>query len=103
MAFQELDGPSKQIKLSVTTTTVVELKADTSNLDERKVITLQPLGGNLYLYYGDGVNVPSTSTVQNNGFVLVASGLYTVEGSPRQIIYILAVTATIGVVVAERA
>ena len=101
--FLPLDGPAAQAKVAVTATTVIEAKAGGSTFDERKVISIQPIGGNLYMYLGDGSGTPSTSTVQNNGFTLFQNGIYTYEASERQKLYILSVTGSINAVISERA
>lgn len=101
--FLALDGPSSQIKLSVTTSVVTEVKAGTYALEERQVVTIQPLDSNIYLYYSDNSGTPTTQTVSTNGFLLYRNGLYTIEAKSSQELYILASDSTTNVVIAERA
>lgn len=101
--FLELDGPAVQTKLSVGTATVVEVKVGASSYGERKVVTMQPIGGNVYLYFGDGITTPSAATVSANGFVLYQNGAYTYEASATQPLYVVSVIGTIDLIIAERA
>jgi hypothetical protein len=102
MSLQPLDGPSAQITLSVGTVTVVEAKAGVSALDERKVITLQGTG-KFYVYFGDGVNIPSAATVAANGFTQFKDARESYECGKFQPVYLLSAVGTINIVVAERA
>lgn len=102
MAFSPLDGPSKQYSLSVTTGAVVEV-INTSSLDERKVVTIQPLTSDIWVYFWDGTNTPSLATVQNDGFRQFKKAMNTYEASTQQKIYIVAITATTSVRIVERA
>lgn len=100
--FQALDGPSAQTKLaSVGTVTVVEARVGATALTDRQVVTLQP-DGNMKVYFGDGT-VPSAATVLANGLDHFKSAKETYEAGQKQIIYLLAVTGTINVIVVERA
>ena len=101
MSFLPLDGPAVQTKISVTTSTVVEMKADTNILEDRKVITFQPLLYYIYVYWGDEDVVPNSTTVSENGFEY-PPGLYTIEVGNRQHVYMLAKTSTTNVVLVER-
>lgn len=100
--FQPLDGPSKQTKLSVTTSTPVEVKVGSSPLAERKAITMQP-DGNMKVYFADEGETPSAATVLNNGFNHFKNTKETYEASDEQVIFILSASGTIDVVIAERA
>ena len=103
MGLLPLDGPSLQGVLSVGTVTVVEAKIGTGDLDERKVVTLQPLTGKIYLYFGFDTIVPSAATVAANGMVVFKNSKESYEASNTQKVYILAVSGTVNVAVIERA
>lgn len=92
MGLLPLDGPSVQTTLSVTTIQV-EVKVGTLALAERKVITVQPQDGKIYISFVSG----------QNGMLLMKNGIYSFEASETQAMYIKAVTGTVQVVIAERA
>ena len=101
--LQPLDGPSAQGTLSsVGTVTVVEAKAGVTALEDRKVITLQG-DGRYYVYFGDGTGTPSAATVSSNGFLNFRNQVVSYEASNQQAVYVLAVTGTVDIKVAERA
>ena len=97
-----LDGPSLQAVLPVGTATVVEAKVGGSDLSERKAVTLQPLTGKVYVYFGGDAGMPSAATVIANGLLLFKNAKETYEASNSQSIYLLAVTGTVNIVVVER-
>lgn len=100
--FQPLDGPSKQFAISLTTTVVQEVKVGAA-LSERKVVTLQPLSSNIWIYFGDGINTPSATTVAADGFRHYKLARESYECSENQPMFILAETTTTSVRIAERA
>lgn len=102
MAILPLDGPSAQATIAVGTGSVVEAKAGGSTLSERKVITLQPLNGKVYVYFGDDGAAPAAGTVSANGLVVFKNAKESYEASASQKVYLLAVTGTVNVAVAER-
>jgi len=100
--FQALDGPSAQTKLTaVGTATVVEARVGAATLVDRQAVTLQP-DGNMKVYFSDGT-VPSAATVLANGLDHFKNAKETYEAGEKQIIYLLATTGTINVIVVERA
>jgi len=101
--LQPLDGPSAQATLSVGTVTVVEVKAGGTALEERKVITIQPIGGKIYVYFGDGVTTPSAATVAADGFEHTNKLKESYEAASSQQMFILSAVGTINVKIAERA
>jgi len=101
--FLPLDGPSKQLKISVSNTSVSEIKVDSTSLSERKVITFQPTGGNIYIYFGYNDVIPSSSDVSNNGLVFFTNGVYTIEASDSQKVYTLAMATGTFITFVERA
>jgi len=104
MSISPLDGPAKQTKITVNTTTVQEIKVGASAQDERKVITVQPLTGKIYVYFGDATaSAPNAATVIANGFVQYKKAKDDYEASPQQPLYILAVSGSVDVIIAERA
>ena len=102
--LQPLDGPSKQGLLSsVGITTVVEVKVGVEPFDERKVITMQSIDGKFYVYFADQGVVPNAATVIANGFIQVKNAKESYEASYTQKVYVLAVTGTVNIRIAERA
>jgi hypothetical protein len=97
-----LDGPSLQTTITVDSSTVQEIKVGGTALLERKVITLIP-EQKVYLYFGGDAGVPSSVTVAADGIVLFRNQLITIEATDSQLVYILAVSTTADVKVAERA
>jgi len=101
--LQPLDGPSSQGTLSsVGTVTPIEVKVGASALEDRKVITLQG-DGRYYVYFGDGTSTPSAGTVSANGFLNFRNQLVSYEATNQQQIFVLAVTGTVDIKIAERA
>ena len=98
-----LDGPALQTVLAISDSVVVEAKVGTSDLSERKAVTIQALTGKVYVYFGGDAGVPSMATVQANGLILFKNAKETYEASNSQKVYLLAVSGTINVVVVERA
>lgn len=101
--FEPLDGPSKQLKVTVTTSVVVEVRVGASALEDRKVITLQPLDGDIKVYFGDGIDVPSAATVAANGMDHYKKAKETYEAGDKQKVYIVAASGTVNTVIVERA
>jgi hypothetical protein len=98
-----LDGPSIQGSISVTTASVQEIKVGLNPLEERKVISIQPKDGRVYVYFGNGVTVPSAATVAADGFIVFNNALQSYEASSAQRVYIRAVAGTVNVAIVERA
>ena len=103
MSYEKLDGPALQGSVSVTTGAVVELKVGANPLEERKVITVQPIDGKIYVYFGNEDTVPSVSYVQNDGFVHFKPAKDSYEATASQRLYILATSGTVDVRYVERA
>ena len=100
--LQPLDGPSSQEIKAVTSGTVFEAKIGASPLPERKVLTIQA-DQKYYVYFGDGSGAPSVATVQAHGFEIEKSIMLSLEASASQEVYLLAVSATANIRIAERA
>ena len=102
--LQPLDGPSLQGKLTgVGTGAVVEVFVTGAAFEERKVVTMQG-DGRFYLYFGDlDAGAPSVSDVSDNGQIVFRNQMITVEASCDQPLYVLAVTGTVDIRIAERA
>lgn len=90
-----LDGPSLQTSVAVSTTTV-QAKVGASPLSERKVVTIQPIDGVIYIGF---VTPVSTSM----GFYVAKRQIISLEASESQSIYMIAASGTVNVIVAERA
>jgi len=103
MAYEALDGPAKQFKLSaVDTATPVEVKSGVSSMEERKVITIQG-SAKFYVYFADEAESPSAATVTANGFIQYKNAKETYEASDSQVVFVLAATGTVDIRGAERA
>lgn len=101
--FEPLDGPSGQLKVSVTAVTVVEAKIGVSRYTDRKVVTLQA-DKDIYVYFGDtGLGVPNAATVSGNGLILYKNSKESYEAGEKQPLYILSVSGTANVTIVERA
>ena len=101
--FSPLDGPSAQDRVAVTTSVVKELKIGSIALDDRQVITIQPIDGHIWVYFGDGVTTPTAATVSTKGFKHVKMAKESYEASNTQKVYIVADSGTVNVTFAERA
>ena len=100
--YSPLDGPSKQGKLSsVGTATPVEVKVDASAFEGRSVITLQGTG-KFYIYFADEGETPNAATVSANGFEQAKDSINTYEAGSKQAVFVLSVTGTIDIRIAER-
>lgn len=102
--LQPLDGPSLQGKLtSVGTGAVVEVKVGANAFEERKIVTMQG-DGRFYLYFGDlDAGAPSAATVSDNGQIVFRNQLISIEATCDQPLYVLAVSGTVDIRIAERA
>ena len=100
--FEALDGPSSQGKLTVTNSTVVEAKVGGSAFEGRKVLTLQG-DGRFYVYFANEGEVPNAATVSSNGFVQFRNAKESYEAAETQAVYLLALSGSVDVVIAERA
>ena len=91
MSFSPLDGPSVQGILTVTTVEI-PLRVGLTNLDDREVITVQPVDGQVYITFVTGIE----------GFLVYKNQLVTFEATNTQDIFIKAVAGTVHVKIAER-
>lgn len=102
--LQPLDGPAAQTTLTVNTSTVQEAKVGASALSRRGVVTIQPVDGKIYVYFGDDTaSAPNAATVIAEGLVVFKNAKESYEAGSQQPIYILAVSGTVDVKVVERA
>jgi hypothetical protein len=103
MAFQPLDGPAKQYSLSVGDSAVLEVvKTSESALNGRSVVTIYPIDGKIWVYFGDGINTPSASTVKSDGFPHPKTAR-SYEAGHLQPLFIVSDSGTVDVRIAERA
>ena len=100
--FEALDGPSAQLKVSLDTVTVKEVKVGALALDDRKVITLQPTG-KIKVYFGSGGAAPLAAVVAANGLDHFKDAKETYEAGDKQKVYILSAVGTVDVIIVERA
>lgn len=91
--YSQLDGPGYNKALSVTTT-AVEVVYDTNPLTERKIITIQPLDGDIYYGYSDGVTTSNGSKIFMNQF-------FPIEVGSDLRVWIIASTGTVDVRITE--
>lgn len=100
--YQPLDGPAKQGKLTaVGTATPVEAIVGGSAFTGRQVITLQG-NGKFYVYFADEGVVPNAATVSADGFLQFKDAKETYEAGSQQAVYVLAVSGTVDIIIAER-
>lgn len=102
--LQPLDGPSLQGKLTgVGTGSVVEVFVSGQAFEERKIVTMQG-NGRFYLYFGDlDAGAPSVANVSDNGQIVFRNQLISVEATCDQPLYVLALSGTVDIRIAERA
>lgn len=91
--FLQLDGPATYGALSVTTTPA-ELKVGGSVLDERKVVTLQPLDDDVYFGYDNSVS-------STTGIKVFKGQHFPLEAGPELTVYIVAASGTVDVRISE--
>ena len=102
--LQPLDGPATQGTLSITDASVVEAKVGASALKNRKVVTVQPIDGKIYVYFGDDTaSAPNSTTVGSDGLVVYKNAKESFEAGQQQPIYLLSVSGTVNVKLVERA
>jgi len=102
--IQALDGPSSQhILLAVDTATPTEVKKGANPaFNDRKVVTMQG-DGKFYVYFADDGETPNAATVSASGFVQFKDSLQSYEAGDKQALWVLAVSGTVDIRVAERA
>lgn len=100
--YRRLDGPSKQGSLTVTNTVVQEVKVEAQPFAGRSVVTILS-DKRVFIYFGDDTaSAPSAATVAADGFLILKNQLTTLEAGKDQPVYILAVSDTADVSIAER-
>jgi hypothetical protein len=93
MSLLPLDGPATYANLSVSTT-AVEVKASTSVLSERKIVTIQPLDGEVYFGY-------DSSVTSSNGTKIFKGQVYPLEAGELLNVFIVADSGTVDVRITE--
>lgn len=101
--YLPLDGPATQEQENVNATTVFRVRSGASELEGRNVVTIQGINGVLWVYFGDGVSIPSASQVRDLGFQQPKAAIATYEASQSQPVFILADVGTVDVRYSERA
>lgn len=91
--YLPLDGPGLHSSLSVSTS-AVEAKVGASRLEERQVVTIQPIDGDVYFGYSSGVT-SSTGTKIYQGQV------YPVEATDKLAVYVIAASGTVDTRITE--
>jgi hypothetical protein len=87
MSLLPLDGPAVYSNLNVSTT-AIEVKVGASPLSERKVVTIQPLNGDIFFGYNSSV---TTST----GTKIFQGQLFPFEAGESMPIFVIAASGTI--------
>lgn len=98
-----LDGPARQVKLSLANTTATFVQVESQPLSERKVITLQPLDGNIKIYFAASNETPTAAYVLDNGFTLFKNAITSLEAADTQRVFISSIDDNCDVILAERA
>ena len=91
--LRPLDGPGVYGNISVTTTPI-EVKVGSTALDERSVITIQPIDGNVY--YGYDNSVSSTT-----GTLIFEGQFFPLEASDQLPVWLVSETGTVDVRITE--
>lgn len=87
------DGPAVYTNLSVTTT-AAEAKVGASALDERKVIGIQPLDGDIFWGYDSSVTSTTGHKIYQDVYVEI-------EASEQLSVYLVAASGSIDVRISE--
>jgi hypothetical protein len=91
--LQPLDGPA--VSSSVAVSSAVEIKVGSTVLDERKMLSVQPTDGNIYLSY-------EAAASASNAFLIVFEGQYIeLERGALLPVYMVAESGTVNVLVGE--
>ncbi len=89
-----LNGPADQGAISVSTTPI-EVKVGASIFEERTIITIQPLDGDVYFGYNSGTLTSSTGTKIFKGQYFI------MEASDSLPVYVVAASGTVDVRITE--
>lgn len=101
--FKPLDGPATQGQQNVTASVVFEVKKNAQALAERQVVTLYPIDGQIWVYFGDDqASIPNAATVKAEGFPQYKDSMRSYEAGADQPMYIVADTGTVDVRYSER-
>lgn len=95
MPYNEINGPGVYSSQSVTTS-AAELKVGASPLGERKVVSIQPIDGEVY-YGFDG------SVTSSNGTKIFKGEKFFLECGSKLPIYLVAASGTVDTRIAEYA
>lgn len=100
--IEALDGPSKQFLKSIDSITPVEVQDGGSALSDRKVVTMQG-DAKFYVYLCGDNETPSATDISTKGFIQYKNAKESYEAGEEQTIYILSISGTCNVRIAERA
>lgn len=92
--FIPLNGPGDQASLSVSTSPI-EIKVGASRLEQRTIVTVQPLNGDIYIGYNSLTLTSSTGTKVFKGQV------YVLEATDSLPVYAVSESGTIDVRITE--
>jgi hypothetical protein len=91
--FEPLNGPGVYANKSVTTTPV-EVKVGTNKLEDRKVVTIQPLDGVVYFGY-------DSSVTSSTGTKIFKNQIYPLEATDALDVYIVTASGTVNCRITE--
>lgn len=91
--FLPLDGPGVSGSLNVTTS-AAELKVNASALEDRKVVTIQPLDGDVYFGY-------DSSVTSSTGTKVFKGQYFPLEAGDQLTVYLVADSGTVDVRITE--
>jgi len=91
--FMNLNGPAVNGALSVTTT-AIEVKVGASILEERSVITIQPIDGDVYFGY-------SSSVTSSNGTKIYKGQVFPLEATDKLPVWVVAASGTVDTRITE--
>jgi hypothetical protein len=72
--LQSLNGPAEYGALSVGSVTPIEVKVQATYLDDRKLITIQPLNGDVYYGYTNAVTISTGTKIFSQQFFPLETG-----------------------------
>lgn len=91
--YQTINGPGVQGALSVSTT-AIEVKVGGTALDQRILISIQPLDGVIYYGYTDSVSASTGTKVFKGQY-------FSLEATDQATVYLIAASGTVDVRITE--
>ena len=94
MSFIPINGPGDQTNLAVSTTPV-EVKVGGSPLDQRTIVTIQPIDGDIWFGYN------SSTLTSTTGTKIFKGQYFPLEASDQLPVFIVANSGTVDVRITE--